>query len=106
MSTRPRNKKPTPAEAKRDREFLQRQAFELRKMRDAQRRVKSLVKELDRVTRDADMARVDGARRLVDGTPFTIVSEEWRMSIERQAEDATERVAELQKQLEKARSFA
>lgn len=92
-------KKPTPAEAKRDRVFAVRQAFEITKMLRAQQRVRDLSRSLERAARSADVARVSAAHTLIDETTFAIVDEGWRLQITKRLSDATTRVAELEQQL-------
>lgn len=87
--------------ARRDREFAKHQAQELRKMRDAQRRVKDLARSLARITRAADLARIEAARYVVEGSPFMLVTAaEWG-AVTKRADMATARVAKLEAEFEK-----
>lgn len=99
MATRTAKKKPTAAEAKRDREFAQHQAGELARMRRAQERVAELSRSLKRATARADRARVAAAMVLVDQTDYMVIIREDYRTVEKQLVAALDRVTELSKDL-------
>lgn len=92
--THPR-KATTEGAARRDREFAQRQAYELARLKRTQQRIRDLSRQLKDAIIRADIERIDAAKVLVQDTTFRVMSEQM-------AEAGAQRLNQLFERLDQA----